>query len=302
MALLPDLTKAELDTLKGKSVIVTGGASGIGRAAIKLAHDHGANVTIADVTVEAGEKYAAELKDRAIFVKTDVTSWDSIINLFETAYAKFGPIDVVCGNAGIAGFDNLLDDEIDETSGKLKAPVLKSIDVNLVGAIYTSKAAVHYFAKHPEKQGSLVLTGSAASLIDNPPVFLYCAAKTGVLGLMRGLRSQLPLKYNCTINMVAPWMTITPMLPQWIIDLWGDLPANSPEGPAHALLLPAVRPGTNGKGLWVAGNKVIEFEEQMHRAQTQWLGEKLSEEVDAGQRLMIPGWSETVEPWKHEKK
>jgi len=301
MSLLPDLTEAELDTLKGKSVIVTGGASGIGKACIKLAHAHGANVTIADISSDAGEAFAAELKERAIFVKCDVSSWSSIINLFETTYKAFGPIDVVCANAGIAGFEVLLDDDTD-TDGTLKEPNLKSIQVNLIGAIYTAKAAIHYFNKHPERKGALTMTGSAASLIDNPPTFLYCAAKTGILGLMRGLRSQLPLKYNCTINMVAPWMTITPMLPEWIIELWGSLPANTPEGPAHALLVSACRPGTNGKGFWVAGNKIVEFEEQIHRSQSQWLGEKLSEEVNQGQRLMIPGWSETVEPWTVEKK
>ncbi len=64
-------------------------------------------------------------------------------------------------NAGGAFPDGFLDDEVDE-GGKLRAPSMKSIEVNLYGAVYTSKAAIHYFGKESYKQHQLVLTGSAA--------------------------------------------------------------------------------------------------------------------------------------------
>jgi hypothetical protein len=76
------------------------------------------------------------------------------------------------------------------------------------------------------------------------------------------------------------------MMPDWITEKWGELPANNTVGVARALLLPAVRPDTNGKTLWVAGNKIIEIEDALHSAQPQWLGEKLSADVDEGQRRM----------------
>lgn len=101
--------------------------------------------------------------------------------------------------------EDLLAESLDG-DGRLLPPNLGSISVNLVGAVYTVKSAVHFFSKWPETKCQIVLTASAASYLETPPLYLYCAAKTGVLGLMRGLRSQL-VRQNITINVVAPWMT-----------------------------------------------------------------------------------------------
>lgn len=82
--------------------------------------------------------------------------------------------------------------------------------VNLLGVIYTTKLAIHYFAKQPNtKRFQLVLTGSAACFLDTPPLWTYCATKVGVMGLMRSLRTQMPTSNGVTVNMVAPWMTST---------------------------------------------------------------------------------------------
>jgi hypothetical protein len=76
------------------------------------------------------------------------------------------------------------------------------------------------------------------------------------------------------------------MLPDWIRDLWGDLPANTAEGCAKALLIPAVRHSMNGSTLWVAGDNAIELEKGLHDTQPQWLGKELSVAVDEGQKRM----------------
>lgn len=76
------------------------------------------------------------------------------------------------------------------------------------------------------------------------------------------------------------------MLPQWIIDLWGDLPANTSDGVAKALLLPAVRQKLNGRTIWVAGNDAVELEESLHSTQDTWMGSELSKAVDEGQSRM----------------
>lgn len=76
------------------------------------------------------------------------------------------------------------------------------------------------------------------------------------------------------------------MLPEEISKIWGELPANTPDGVADALLLPSVRPELNGKTLWVAGNQIAELEDALHAAQPQWMGENLSQQVDEGQRRM----------------
>jgi len=123
------------------------------------------------------------------------------------------------------------------------------------------------------------------SFLDTPPIHVYCAAKAGVLGLMRSLRTQLP-RDNITINMVAPWMTRTQLLPPQFEANWGHLPANEPEGPARALLLPVVRPDMNGRSLFVAGHDIIDLEAGLQETQPKWMGEELSEAVDEGQRLV----------------
>lgn len=79
---------------------------------------------------------------------------------------------------------------------------------------------------------------------------------------------------------------MTAMVPQWIVDMWSDLPANDPDGVAKALLIPAVRPDLNGRTIWVAGNKAVELEEALYRTQGLWMGEDLSVAVDEGQRRM----------------
>lgn len=78
------------------------------------------------------------------------------------------------------------------------------------------------------------------------------------------------------------------MLPQWITDIWGTLPANTPEGVGRALLMPVVRPEINGKSFFIAGNQMVETEDKIHETQPVWLGAELSKDVDEGQRRMIP--------------
>ena len=109
---------------------------------------------------------------RILFVQTDVTVWESVIALFEATVQCFGGVDSVFANAGGAFPDGFLDDEVDE-GGKLRAPSMKSIEVNLYGAVYTSKAAIHYFGKESYKQHQLVLTGSAARWVIYPVIFSF---------------------------------------------------------------------------------------------------------------------------------
>lgn len=158
-----------------------------------------------DWNAELGESLAKELGDsRVSFQKCDVSKWEDVLNLFQTAWKKFGTIHSVLGNAGISA-EAFVEDTFDE-SGKLEPPSLNSINVNLIGQIYVVKCALHYFKKWPETQCQIVLTASAASFLDTPPLHLYCAGKAGVLGLMRSLRTQV-VKKNTTINVVAPWLT-----------------------------------------------------------------------------------------------
>lgn len=143
---------------------------------------------------------------RVLFRKCDVSKWDDVLELFQETWKTFGIINAVLSNAGVTN-ENFLEDEIDPETGKLLPPNVKTIDINLTATIYVVKCAVHYFKKWPETRCQIVMTGSAASFIDTPPLHLYCASKAGILGFMRSLRTQLIKNNNVTVNMVAPWMT-----------------------------------------------------------------------------------------------
>ncbi|KOS37952.1 hypothetical protein ACN38_g11236 [Penicillium nordicum] len=299
--------KEQLRNLRGRTILITGAASGIGRAAAQIAHGHGANLVLGDLDVDEGNKLVNELQGPVLFRKTDISKWDDVLSLFEAGVKEFGIIHSVLANAGM-NKEDLLAEDLD-TNGRLLPPNLGSIDVNLVGTAYTIKSAVHFFSKWPETKCQIVLTASAASYLDTPPLYLYCAAKMGVLGLMRGLRSRL-VKQNITINVVAPWMTskdfqsrmveetqvkcssnfhstlVTNMVPPSVVTLWGDLPANQPSGVAHAILLPLMQPEINGKAFFVAGHRIIELEDKLIETQPLWMGEQLSSDIAEGQRRL----------------
>ncbi|PSK34290.1 hypothetical protein B9Z65_8616 [Elsinoe australis] len=285
-----EIAESEYSRLQGKVVLITGCATGIGNATARKAHANGARLILADWNEKDAQQLIRELGSKdVVFRKTDVSNFDDVLEVFQLGQVTFGRIDAVISNAGaIELTKGLLDDEYDEI-GKLKAPNLKSIEVNLNSHFYVVKCAVHYFKKNPDDKHQIVLTGSSASIIDTPPLYFYSAAKAGVLGLMRSLRTQL-IKNGTSVNMVAPWMTVSPILPQSTLDKWkwGDLPANTTDGVARALLLPIARPDVNGSTLFVSGNSMVELEEKLHDSQPQWMGPELSRAVDAGQKKTIP--------------
>lgn len=72
------------------------------------------------------------------------------------------------------------------------------------------------------------------------------------------------------------------------MNIWGDLPTNQPGGVAQALLLPMVRPELNGKAFFVAGHQIVDFEETLKATQPSWMGKTLSDNINEGQRRLIP--------------
>ncbi|KAI1623909.1 hypothetical protein EDD37DRAFT_695229 [Exophiala viscosa] len=299
-----NVDREELKALKGKTILITGCSSGIGRATAELAHEHGANLVLADWNEAQLTSFVESLspRDNVISRKTNVARWDDVIQIFQLGWEKFGAIDAVVSNAGVNSGEVLLQHEIDPQTGLLRAPKLDTLEINLTAHIYMCKCAAYYFEKLPGRKCQIVLTASAAAFLDTPPLYLYSTAKAGVVGLMRSLRNDL-VKADVTINAVAPWFTgplghvinpstATPMVPKALNDLWGELPANTPAGIAVALLLPTVRPDTNGKTFFVAGNEIVELEDSLAKSQPHWMGHSLSRDIDEGQRRLL-----TAEPF-----
>lgn len=172
---------------------------------IDILLEHDANIALGDWNDSEGLEIEKALGSRCLFRKCDVSKFDDVLELFQAAWLKFGSVNAVLSNAGVNTNEGLLVDEYDEKTGKLLPPSYKSIEINLYGQINVVKCAMHYFAKD-STPAQIVMTASAAAFLPAPPIHLYCAAKSGVLGLMRALRPDMESR-NTTINVVCPWMT-----------------------------------------------------------------------------------------------
>ena len=178
------------------------------------------------------------------FLKTNVTSWNDLLALFKHAKQLHSRIDHVFSNAGISGRANYLDESFDE-NGELKEPTTLTYDINLRGMVNTSYLGL-YHMRHQEPQGgSIVCTGSAAS-IQRFEALDYTSAKHGVLGWMRGIIPVLEeQKIPIRINTIAPSWTHTKIVgvsPQPCLILQRTLnDENSDTGPWYQLYRHALK-------------------------------------------------------------
>ncbi|WP_439272791.1 SDR family NAD(P)-dependent oxidoreductase [Pseudochrobactrum sp. HB0163] len=186
---------------KDKVVIVTGGASGIGEASVRAFAREGAKVVIADFA-DHGQALADELgADKALFIKTDVTDSTAVQAMIAQTIAKFGRLDVMFANAGIAADAPI--DELDESAWQ------RTIDINLSGVYLCDKYAIEQFLK--QGGGVIVNCGSIHSHVGKRGVTAYAAAKGGVKLLTQTLATDYGAK-NIRVNAVCPGYIDTPLL------------------------------------------------------------------------------------------
>lgn len=198
--------------LIGKSVIITGGSSGLGEAFLREYVKAGAFVTFGDVADDRSTRIVNELgDDKVSFVHCNVLDWADQLRLFHTALKKSPSktIDIVVANAGISSNDDLISDDT-EPNGEPKEPDVNQIKIDLIGVVYTAKLALHYFPRQtegPDRDRSLILVSSIAGYVDKPGSPQYNASKFGVRGLMRCLRTTMP-KRKMRVNLLAPWCVL----------------------------------------------------------------------------------------------
>lgn len=217
---------------KPEMLIKSGGASGIGKATAELCLKHGAIVIIGDVNHLPSD---LEISEKLKFIQLDVSSWENQRDAFIQVEEWFGRIDHVFANAGIGPTTNFLDDNLDE-NGQLTPPDLRTINVNLLGVIFTVRLAAYYIQKHSAHRasgelGSIVVTASTASF-QNFSAGDYTVTKHGVLGLIRGIGYQLEGKVR--LNAVAPSWTATGVVPTPFIEDLG-VAVQGPEAVANSV-------------------------------------------------------------------
>lgn len=201
-------------TLKGKTIVITGGANGLGSHMVREWASHGANIIIGDVADAAGEELVAELAtqypDSAFaFQHCDVTDWESQVSLFETAVhvSPHGGIDIVVPNAGIILPDvSIQFEEPVLKNGRLPKPNTAQFDVNITGAAYTTHLAMYWLPQNGSspRDRCLLLVGSLASLCPFPTQTMYTMSKHAILGLFRTLRAT-SFRSGVRVNMITPY-------------------------------------------------------------------------------------------------
>ncbi|KAK4693766.1 hypothetical protein P7C71_g3692, partial [Lecanoromycetidae sp. Uapishka_2] len=277
--MIADLKKP-LDTsiFKDKSVLITGGASGIGALTATQCAVHGAHVTVADINKEQGNAFVESMSQSGLrinFVPTDVSDWESQVKAFKAAikYSNSNSIDVVVAGAGVAGIPFV--ENKDEAPSLEKDPPLPlrsaaNFDVNAKGAYYTSKLAQHYFAlpylspssKDRRFRKCLVVISSLAGYLELNDVD-YTASKWAVRGLFRSARSQMEdLGYR--INLIAPWVMDTPMA-KGLVDVCRrqGFPVGEPKSVADAVIRCAADDSICGRALGVGAEETFDLRDDI---------------------------------------
>jgi NAD(P)-dependent dehydrogenase (short-subunit alcohol dehydrogenase family) len=188
----------------GKTVLVTGASSGIGRETALAFANAGANVVLVARRAAALAKVASAARTagvEALAVGTDVTDAVAVDSCFRKAVRRFGSIDIVVNNAGI-----LLPARVADLD---PADLQRMLDVNLFGALHVMQAAVKQMESQPAG-GHIVNVASLAGRRGFSPLGGYCASKFALVGITEALRTEL-IGTNVGVSLVLPGVIDTPM-------------------------------------------------------------------------------------------
>src|SRR4030043_347938 len=186
--------------LANKTVIVAGGGSNIGRAIVLAFAKEKSNVVIADIDEAQGQetaKKAVSPGGKAISIKTDVTSFDSVTTTFKRTIDEFGKLDILVNNVGWT-LDRLF---IEKSRSELE----KEVNINFWGVLNCTRAVLEHMIER--KYGKIVSIGSDAGRMGEYREAVYAACKGGVIALSKSLARELG-RYGINVNVVCPGVTV----------------------------------------------------------------------------------------------
>jgi 3-hydroxybutyrate dehydrogenase len=191
--------------LSGKTAVVTGAASGIGRAIASDLAGQGARVSVADLDDREGQALASSINGR--FRRTDVSSRDDCRALIESTVREYGGVDILVNNAGLQHVAPIEDFPEDKWEYMLR--------VMLIGAFYLTKYAIpHMYAKG---WGRVINVSSVHGIVASPYKSAYIAAKHGLNGLTKTIALEAAEK-GVTVNAICPSYVRTPLVEKQIAD------------------------------------------------------------------------------------
>ena len=203
-----------MTSLNGKVALITGAASGLGKAIAELYAQHGASVAIADINQDAADKVAAEINaagGKALGVAMDVTSEDAVNAGTDKVVAAFGRLDILISNAGVQ--------IINPIEQFAFADWKKMLAIHLDGGFLTTKAALKHMYKDDgtgkSRGGIVIYMGSVHSHEASKLKSAYVAAKHGLLGLARTLAKE-GAPHNVRSHVICPGFVRTPLVEKQI--------------------------------------------------------------------------------------
>lgn len=200
-------------------VVITGGANGIGRAAVQRFFEEGANVAVWDMNEMLAQELIQQLhgEGKIIFSKVNVADWNDCQRAVQQTVSAFGKIDVLINNAGITR---------DAAFTKMDAKQWQDvIDVNLTGVFNATKAVVDNMIAN--KYGRIINTSSVVAHYGNFGQANYTATKGALISFTKTLSKELG-KYNITVNAVAPGFIATDIVKTIPDNVWQMIIDKSP--------------------------------------------------------------------------
>lgn len=194
-----------MNNLKGKTAIVTGGASGIGEATALLYAAYGCNVIVSDLQEEKGLLLVEKIRQsngKAVFIKADVSKPQDCEMLVNKTVASFGSVDIAFNNAGISGESNAVADMSIEGWNKI-------IAVNLNSVFYCMKYELQQMLK--QGKGVVINNSSILGQVGFVNAAGYVAAKHGVIGLTQNAALEYAAR-GIRVNAIGPAFINTPLL------------------------------------------------------------------------------------------
>jgi NAD(P)-dependent dehydrogenase (short-subunit alcohol dehydrogenase family) len=261
--------------LEGRAAVITGGASGIGEATVRLFAQEGARVVIADVQDERGQRLADELGERAAYARTDVRDEAQVAAAIQVAVARWGRLDCIFNNAGAGG-----------VTGGVEAISAAGFDDTMAllvrGVLFGMKHAAPVMRE--QRSGSMISTASVAGLRGGWGPHVYSAAKAAVIQLTRSIAMELAAS-GVRVNCICPGAIATPIFGT-------SLGLSSPDAERGAILVEDVLASVHPLGR--AGRP-----DDIARAAV-WLASDESSFV-TGQALVVDGGMSAGRPWAENK-